>query len=148
MIRPARADEIAQIHQLIATDLGGGVPLRSTWLVERLSSDTGIVLVDPDEACIVGAIVGHVVTDEAEIHDIVIRERSRRTGRGQRLVREFERLARSMGAEKVFLEVRTDNRPAITLYTKLEYIHAGYRPAYYSDGQDALLMSKDLKPKP
>lgn len=148
MIRPARQSEAAQIHRLIAANLGAGTPRHSTWLKERLASDTGIVLIDHDDAGVVGAIVGHVVTDEAEIHDIVIHEHSRRTGRGQQLVSEFERLAESMGAKKVFLEVRTDNRPAITLYTKRGYIRSGCRPGYYADGQDALLMCKDLNTKP
>ena len=145
MIRPAEVDETAQIHRLISSVLGGSLPDDLTWLADRVLSDSGIVLVDHHESCIIGAIVGHVVTDEAEIHDVVIQEQSRRSGRGLQLVVHFERLAQSMGAEKIFLEVRTDNHPAIKLYTRLHYTRSGYRPAYYSDGQDALVMCKDLK---
>jgi ribosomal-protein-alanine N-acetyltransferase len=51
----------------------------------------------------------------------------------------------SAGAESAVLEVRAGNKAAISLYHKLGFAEVGKRKAYYSDGEDALLMQKDLK---
>jgi ribosomal-protein-alanine N-acetyltransferase len=43
------------------------------------------------------------------------------------------------------LEVRRGNAPAIALYRSRGYREVGVRPRYYAeDGEDALVMDKDL----
>ena len=144
MIRTATVKDADQIHSLIAFAIGGTTPKNPHWIIERTSSPTGIVLVDIEDAHVIGTIVGQIVTDEAEIHDVVIAANHRCKGRGQKLVRHFEQHAQSLGASEVFLEVRNDNHAAIRLYEKLEYKPAGQRAGYYADGQDALVMRKAL----
>jgi ribosomal-protein-alanine N-acetyltransferase len=44
----------------------------------------------------------------------------------------------------VFLEVRTDNEPAITLYRGLGFVTVGVRKRYYrASGADAYTMRRD-----
>ena len=137
MIRTARPDDAHQIQRLITLGIGGSTPKDASWITARVSSKTGIVLVDVEGTHIVGAIVGQIVADEAEIHDVVVHVENRRAGRGQNLVTHFEDHAHSMGADQIFLEVRTDNYSAIGLYEKLQYKSTAHRPSYYTDGQDA-----------
>lgn len=45
------------------------------------------------------------------------------------------------GWETAFLEVRVSNAPARALYSRLGFQKAGLRRRYYSDGEDALVMT-------
>jgi len=51
-------------------------------------------------------------------------------------------VTRGDGGESVTLEVRDSNRPAASLYAALGFELVGRRPAYYTDGEDALIMTK------
>lgn len=51
-----------------------------------------------------------------------------------------------MGGESLTLEVRFDNVPAITLYETLGYSRRGIRPSYYPNGEDAVIMTRQLSP--
>ena len=42
------------------------------------------------------------------------------------------------------LEVKASNQGALSLYSKLGFDEVGRRPRYYSDGEDALLLQKQL----
>ena len=52
--------------------------------------------------------------------------------------------AASAGVKRIFLEVRVSNAAAMSLYLKRGYIGRYVRPRYYGDGEDALIMQKDL----
>ena len=96
----------------------------------------------------VGTIVGQVVLDEAEIHDVVVESSFRQTGRGSELVKAFEEHAADLGATHCFLEVRESNKNAKRLYAKHGFNTTSIRRDYYSDGEDALLMCKQLRALP
>ena len=68
----------------------------------------------------------------------------RRSGLAKRLMGMAERHAVEMCGDTITLEVRTDNDVAINLYRELGYSHVGVRRRYYADGEDALVMSKDV----
>jgi ribosomal-protein-alanine N-acetyltransferase len=69
----------------------------------------------------------------------------RRLGLARQLMSLAERHALETGGDTVTLEVRTSNRAAIAMYELLGYHRAGLRRAYYHDGEDALVMTKDLE---
>jgi ribosomal protein S18 acetylase RimI-like enzyme len=46
-----------------------------------------------------------------------------------------------------YLEVRSSNSAAISLYHRYGFHKLYLRPAYYSDGEDAIVMKKDLLTK-
>ena len=95
-----------------------------------------------------GAIVSYggvsIVGDEAEIELIATAEMYRSCGRGGKILDDLLAEARRRGAVKVFLEVRVSNRAAMLLYLKRGFQGLHARSRYYPDGEDALVMVKEL----
>ena len=87
---------------------------------------------------------------EAQILNISVVPDSRRQGLGRALLRRFVDDARRMGAEQVFLEVRTGNTAAIALYTSEAFAPIARRTGDYpgaspgSAREDALVMRLPL----
>lgn len=98
----------------------------------------------------VGFALCRVAADEAEILTIGILEAWRRRGIAERLVGELAIRAARQGAERLFLEVATDNAAARALYFKLGFAEVGLRPAYYqrpgNSAVDAAILVKKLVP--
>ena len=68
----------------------------------------------------------------------------RRSGLARRLMWSAERHVTEMGGDTVTLEVRTSNRTGVALYEALGYYRAGLRRRYYADGEDAVIMTKEM----
>jgi [ribosomal protein S18]-alanine N-acetyltransferase len=80
---------------------------------------------------------GHIVT-------IDVLEMYRRTGVGSALLQRAEGRMEQRGVGEVWLETATNNEAAIAFWKKHGYRSHGRLPNYYSDGLDALAMSKTL----
>jgi len=82
---------------------------------------------------------------EAEVLTITTRPIERGQGVARALMVQGLDLAADMGLETMFLEVATDNAPAISLYQALGFRETGRRKGYYTgpDGAsvDALVMA-------
>ena len=68
----------------------------------------------------------------------------RRSGFSKRLMAIAEEHASETAGESLTLEVRPSNTAAIAMYESMKYEHAGTRPGYYLDGEDALVMTKKI----
>ena len=91
-----------------------------------------------------GCILYSVAADTADIEIVATDPDLRRKGIGAALIREAEIRLSESGVSKVFLEVRAGNEPAVSLYEKCGFIRISVRKKYYKDGEDALLMVKDI----
>lgn len=95
-----------------------------------------------------GRIVGYgfitAAGGEADLANIAVSPAHRRRGVAGEILAALEKEAASMGAERMFLEVRVSNAAAMLLYLKHGYIGRYVRPRYYGDGEDALIMEKPL----
>ncbi|WGM46102.1 [Ribosomal protein S18]-alanine N-acetyltransferase [Brevundimonas sp. NIBR10] len=94
-----------------------------------------------------GFILCRVVLDEAEILTLAVRPDARRRGLARRLVEAGGAMARSAGAERLFLEVAEDNVAARGLYADAGFVETGRRRAYYETAQgrtDALILVLNL----
>jgi len=91
-----------------------------------------------------GYICFWVVAGEMQILNVATAPPFRRQGVARRLLEYAFNLAREGMADSAFLEVRLGNHGAIALYRAFGFVDAGVRPEYYSDGEDALLMSCPL----
>jgi ribosomal-protein-alanine N-acetyltransferase len=100
-----------------------------------------------------GAVVGYflmsLAAGEAHVLNICVAPEQQGRGHGRRMLRSLLQLARSRGAQRVFLEVRPSNAGAISLYDREGFNEIGRRPRYYParDGrEDALVMAIELLP--
>lgn len=95
-----------------------------------------------------GTVVGYVFCAHAggEIHvnKIAVSEAWRRRGIARMLMEEVLDLGDRIAASEVYLEVRYSNAAARTFYATFDFVEAGRRPAYYFDGEDALVMVRAL----
>ena len=91
-----------------------------------------------------GFLCSWLIAGELQIQNLATLPSMRRRGIAARMLDfVFERSRRS-GLESASLEVRISNSAAIALYEKFGFVAAGRRPAYYPDGEDALLMTYNL----
>lgn len=94
------------------------------------------------------ALLGDAAHPEAEVHTIGVDPRRHRAGVGTLLLEALLDAADRRGGP-VFLEVRTDNEPAIALYTKYGFHIIGLRKNYYHpSGADAYTMRRPATPAP
>ena len=97
-----------------------------------------------------GAVLGYVGSqscfEDADILNVCVAPEARRRGLAEALMLELERRLLPKGVEKITLEVRASNEPAIRLYEKLGYFQVGTRKNYYEKPrEDALIMQKQLR---
>lgn len=97
-----------------------------------------------DGALPTGFITYSVNVDTADLQDLFVAEYHRKKGVGLALVSAFILDAKSRGLKKLFLEVRENNTPAVTLYKKAGFNLISTRKKYYSDGENALVLVKEL----
>jgi ribosomal-protein-alanine N-acetyltransferase len=107
----------------------------------ELARETGRHLVREDG---LGAILGWLTQDVAEIDMLAVHPSARRSGLGRELLDAWEGDVRTRGARKVWLDVRPSNDAALRLYQGAGYRQTGRRPGYYHDGEDALLLERTL----
>lgn len=103
---------------------------------------TGVLLEENGE--VVAYACASVLFEEAEIGVVAVAREWRGRGVGKRLLSELLSRAKRLGAEKVFLEVRVSNESALALYRGAGFEGFGVRKRYYPDGEDAVLMKKEL----
>ena len=80
----------------------------------------------------------------ARLYSIATLPSARGKGVGRRLMDALEAAARKRGCDRLRLEVREKNRPAIALYEALGYQRIGRYENYYEDGAPALRFEKKL----
>ena len=96
-----------------------------------------------------GAVLGYVGSqscfEDADILNVCVAPEARRRGLAEALMLELEQRLLPKGVEKITLEVRASNEPAIRLYEKLGYSQVGTRKNYYEKPrEDALILQKSL----
>jgi ribosomal-protein-alanine N-acetyltransferase len=95
-----------------------------------------------------GEVVGHAVTssagDIAELQRIAVSADHRRRGVAASLLAGVVDAARRTPADRLLLEVREDNRPALAFYAGQGFVEIDRRPRYYADGTTAVVLRRPL----
>src|SRR6266571_2544824 len=98
---------------------------------------------------IAGFVVSRVIAGELHINNIAVRPEFQKMGIGSRLLNRALLAGSKQNCLATFLEVRASNRAAQKLYEHCGFNLAGRRKRYYANPpEDALIMSKNLRPKP
>lgn len=88
--------------------------------------------------------------NEAELLNIAVLSGQQRKGWGRAMLEAVLEVAAIRQLNRVFLEVRASNAPAIALYRRAGFSQIGLRRAYYRNergSEDALVMACDLSGK-
>jgi len=94
---------------------------------------------------IVGFVIFHIAADVSEIYNIAVESSHARSGIGWALMSAAIQESSRRNAEKVILEVRKSNNPAINFYLKFDFKIAGERKNYYSNPiEDAYVMELEI----
>jgi [ribosomal protein S18]-alanine N-acetyltransferase len=101
-------------------------------------------LVARSDATADGEVVGFggvaLFPEEAHVMTLAVDRRAQGRGVGAQVVAGMlDEVARA-GRRAVTLEVRASNGPARRLYRRAGFEDSGVRPAYYPDGEDAVIM--------
>ena len=138
LIRRARADDLELVFELERACLPDA--WRREWLEAVLAESRYLVFIIESG----GYILGWSAAGEAEIERLGVLPESRGKGWGRALTLAILEEFRLRRVESVFLEVRQSNAPARALYRACGFEESGWRTDYYDDGEDAVLMRRDL----
>jgi ribosomal-protein-alanine N-acetyltransferase len=98
------------------------------------------------EAEPLGYLEMRITLDDAEIDFVAVDTAFQRMGIGKRLVSNSVQHAISQGAKRILLEVGELNAAAIALYKELGFSQISMRKNYYKNGENALVMARQLSP--
>jgi [ribosomal protein S18]-alanine N-acetyltransferase len=96
---------------------------------------------------LIGYFVLLVAAHEAHLLNLSVAGASQRRGHGGALLAESIRIARTLGARNIYLEVRPSNRAAQALYARFGFSRVALRRGYYPAGaqrEDALVFALAL----
>ncbi len=94
---------------------------------------------------IAGYVCGQTVADECELYRIAVLESHRKKGYANMLMEYFISECKSKAIKSIFLEVRSSNTPARSLYEKSGFQMLGVRKKYYSDPtEDAVIYKAEI----
>ena len=95
-----------------------------------------------------GDVVGYGAVSRrdrsAHLMNLAVLPEFRRQGVASQLMLAFQEIAFEWGCDRMTLEVRSSNHDARNFYSKLGFSYVTRARSYYSDGEDALILSAKL----
>ena len=99
-------------------------------------------LISEIDGQLMGYFFSHMISNEVHILNIAIDVSFQHRGNGEDFFNQI--FKKYLEYANVFLEVKRTNLPAINLYHKFGFEEIDIRKMYYSDGQDAVVMSRKV----
>ena len=142
-IRPARPSDLDALLALEEVSFPGDRISRRSYR-RLIGRPTALILVAESEDEITGSctVLLRQNSRQARLYSIAAAKAG--SGLGRALLAAAEKAAALRGFRSMRLEVRQDNRRAVSFYEKSGYKRIGFRPDYYSDGMAALRFEKYL----
>lgn len=106
-----------------------------------------LVAAEGDDGKVDGKVAGFLVAHAGPTGHIItidVATTARRSGVGSLLLRAAEDRLQAAGSRAVGLETAVDNLTALTFYKRHGYSVIRTWPRYYSNGVDALVMTKEI----
>ena len=141
-----RATVCSQIAKMELQLFGKGA-WSNTLIDEELSAPHRSYYVNVDDQGTIDAYAG-LWSDgyDAQIMTIGVSPERQRQGIATQLINQLIAKANELHAERMLLEVRVDNEPALTLYRHFGFETMGIRKRYYQpENKDAYTMSLTLR---
>jgi ribosomal-protein-alanine N-acetyltransferase len=121
--------DIAQVAAIEQTAFSQ--PWSEHAFLESLANESTCFLVAEEERAIAGYAGMYLSFEEGEITNVAVAERFRKNGVGEALIRKLLLDAPALGVDRIMLEVRISNEPAIRLYEKCGFHRIGTRKGFY-----------------
>ena len=135
---PQDATGIAKLEDEIFNDAWSYRDVQDLICTEGSMCFTAIV-----DGEVIAYVIGRLIAPEGEIYRVAVTPRKRQRGIGYRLLDYAVKTSKGQGLERLFLEVRSRNLPAVKLYTAYGFKQIAVRKNYYKNPQDdALIMLK------
>jgi ribosomal-protein-alanine N-acetyltransferase len=142
VIRRFGPDDLQEAIEIDRQVFGGYDPAIFTAFYEY---HPGSSLVAEVDGRVAGFVLGFKHTPfEGRVFWLAVSPHFQGRGIGMRLMLDILRIFRQLGAFSATLEVRVSNKKAQTLYTLLGFHMIGICPAYYTDGEAAIIMKLRL----
>lgn len=113
--------------------------------LEHLEDRDKIHLVARMDGSIAGSCVVWCSFETADLCNIVVAESYRRKGIAQALLQEVFEQCRNKAVDRILLEVREGNTPALELYKKMGFHKISIRKDYYREPvENAVILQKNI----
>ena len=121
------------------------MPWSEKAFTDSLKQEEALFLVAEEEGNGLGYIGVYLSFEEGEITNVSVDGTQRNRGIGNALVEQLKKEAKERKVERIFLEVRVSNEPAIHLYEKQGFEKAGcWKNFYEKPREDAWVMMCSL----
>lgn len=145
LIRKFDSSDFSQMMEVEKECFDEGNPWLYTTLYETHAD--GFLVAEED-----GVIIGYMVivlTEQGEgrVFSVAVKKDYRKMNVATHLLNAAFSLLRQKGINGITLEVREGNKPAQKLYRKLGFTPVRVIPEYYTNGENAIVMRKDLTDK-
>lgn len=143
-IRPANEKDITSLLKLEEECFV------SPWKKENLEYElnenpVSVVNVATVSDCIVGYLDYWITFDSATICQICVDKKFRNQKIASALIKDMIDDCYAKRVANITLEVRANNKPAISLYNKHGFMETLVKKSYYSNGDDALYMVRKVE---
>ena len=121
-------------------------PWGETAVLGQLTAAHCLSLVAERDGAPVGYLFMSILPPEGDINRIAVSPAARRAGVGDALLAAGLSASAARGVDKLFLDVRESNLPAIALYRKHGFSETGRRKDYYrAPRENAVLMERECE---
>ena len=127
-IRPMQAADLAGVHSVEQTSYD--YPWSRAVFRDCLLAGYYSLVLEID-GVVSGYSIMSIAAAEAHVLNLCVHPDVRRQGFGRRLLNALLFKAEDSAAQRVFLEVRPSNLPAVQLYLSAGFREIGVRPKYY-----------------
>ncbi len=133
---PADATGIADLEDRIFNDAWSYRDVQ-----DLICTEGGMCFTALEDGEVIAYVIGRLIAPEGEIYRVAVAPHKRQRGIGYRLLDYAVKTSMGQGLERLFLEVRSRNIPAIKLYTAYGFKEIGVRKSYYKNpADDAIIM--------
>ncbi len=140
-MREAREEDIEKIYEIEKTSFP--YPYSPWDFRYYLEVESEYFFVAESNGEVIGYIVATLWRDLITIVSLAVTPERRQEGVATALLESVEKECMDK-AQRIELQVRVSNKPAIALYEKMGFEKADLIPHYYRDGEDAYLFYKRL----